>query len=141
MSEHRCRRSSRRCNEASSNADSTSLAYFQENIFCRECERAVAYVCKLVTNIGYLQIFWPRYSPQWFREDNSARNGSREKKPRKANTKMGERQHRYIRVRLVRWQQQAEWRRTAINFEETSAWQRRPDEDMLREEYDLTFLT
>ena len=34
---------------------------------------------------------------QWFREDNNARNGSREKKPRKGKTKMGERHHRYIR--------------------------------------------
>ena len=36
-------------------------------------------------------------------------------------------------IRLVLWQQQAEWRRTGINFAETSA-QRRPDEDVLREE-------
>ena len=32
-------------------------------------------------------------------------------------------------IRLVRWQQQAEWRKTGINFAETSG-QRRPDEDM-----------
>ena len=35
-------------------------------------------------------------------------------------------------IRLVRWQQQAEWRRIGIKFAETSG-QRRPDEDMLRE--------
>ena len=35
--------------------------------------------------------------PQWFREDSNARNGSREKKQRKATTKMGERHHRYVR--------------------------------------------
>ena len=40
-------------------------------------------------------------------------------------------------IRLVRWQQQAEWQRTGINFAETSG-QRRPDEDMLREEKKLT---
>ena len=34
---------------------------------------------------------------QWFREDNNARNGSREKKPRKAKTEMGERHHGYVR--------------------------------------------
>ena len=39
----------------------------------------------------------------------------------------------YVQIRSVRWQQQAEWRRTGINFAETSG-QRRPDEDMLREE-------
>ena len=33
----------------------------------------------------------------WFREDNNARNGSREKKPRKAKTEMGERHHGYVR--------------------------------------------
>ncbi len=36
-------------------------------------------------------------------------------------------------IRLVRWQQQAQWRRTGIHFAETSG-QRRLDEDMLREE-------
>ena len=36
------------------------------------------------------------YMPQWFREDNNARNGSREKKQRKATTKMGERHQRYV---------------------------------------------
>ena len=36
-------------------------------------------------------------------------------------------------IRLVRWQQQAKWRRTGISFAVTSG-QRRPDEDMLREE-------
>ncbi len=37
-------------------------------------------------------------------------------------------------TRLVRWQQQAEWRRTGINFAETY-WKRRPNEDIiLREE-------
>ena len=56
---------------------------------------------------------------------------SRKKKKRKAKTKMGERHHRSIC--LVRWQQQAEWWRTVINFAETSG-QRRPDEDMLRED-------
>ena len=35
-------------------------------------------------------------------------------------------------IRLVRWQQQAEWPGTGIHFAETSG-QRRPDEDMLRE--------
>ena len=30
------------------------------------------------------------------REDDNVRNGSREKKPRKAKTKMGERHHRYV---------------------------------------------
>ena len=34
---------------------------------------------------------------------------------------------------LVRWQQQAEWRRTGINFAETSG-QGHPDENMLRKE-------
>ena len=34
---------------------------------------------------------------------------------------------------IVLWQQQAEWRRTGTNLAETSG-QRRPDEDMLREE-------
>ena len=43
------------------------------------------------------EILWPRYSPQWFREDNNARNGSREKKQRKAKTKMGETHHRHVR--------------------------------------------
>ena len=43
-----------------------------------------------------LIILWPRYSPQWLREDDNARNGSREKKPRKAKTKMGERHHIYV---------------------------------------------
>ena len=33
---------------------------------------------------------------RWFRDDNNARNGSREKKQRKAKTKMGERHHRYV---------------------------------------------
>ena len=69
--------------------------------------------------------------PQWVREDNNARNGSWEKKPRKAKTKMGERHHI---ISLVRWQQQAEWRRTGISFAATSG-QRRPDEDMLQGEY------
>ena len=36
-------------------------------------------------------------------------------------------------IRSVRWQQQAEWRRTGINFAETSG-QQRPDEEMIREE-------
>ena len=36
-------------------------------------------------------------------------------------------------IRLVRWQQQALWRRTGINFAKTSR-QRRPEEDMLGEE-------
>ena len=40
-------------------------------------------------------------------------------------------------LRLVRWQQQAEWRRTGINFAETSG-QRRPDENMLREKEDVS---
>ena len=40
-------------------------------------------------------------------------------------------------LRLVRWQQQAEWRGTGISFSETAG-QRRPDEDMLREERDAT---
>ena len=31
-------------------------------------------------------------------------------------------------IRLVRWQQQVEWRRTGINFADTSG-QRRPEED------------
>ena len=35
-------------------------------------------------------------------------------------------------IRLVRWQQQVEWRRIGTNFAETSG-QRRPGEDMLRE--------
>ena len=43
-------------------------------------------------------------------------------------------------IRLVRWQQQAEWRRTGINFAETSG-QRRPDEDMLREEDSSTAMS
>ena len=42
------------------------------------------------------EILWPRYSRQWFREDNNARNGSREKKSRKAKTKMGVRHHRDV---------------------------------------------
>ena len=33
--------------------------------------------------------FWPRNSTQWFTVDNNAMNGSREKKPRKAETEMG----------------------------------------------------
>ena len=42
-------------------------------------------------------------------------------------------------IRLVRWQQHAEWRRTCINFAVTSG-QRRPGEDMLREvEADQTY--
>ena len=49
----------------------------------------------------------------------------------KAKTKMGE--IGTSQIRLVRWQQQAEWRGTGINFAETSG-QRRPDENMLREE-------
>ena len=73
-------------------------------------------------------MIWPHYSPQWFREDNNARNGSRKKKQRKAKTKMGEIHHI---IRLVRWQLQAEWRRTGIIFAETSG-QRRPDEDAHR---------
>ena len=40
--------------------------------------------------------YFTHYSPRWFREDNNARNGSREKKPRKAKTKMGERHHIYV---------------------------------------------
>ena len=36
----------------------------------------------LPTKTSKTEILWPRYSPQWFREDNKARNGSREKKPR-----------------------------------------------------------
>ena len=47
---------------------------------------------------------------------------------------MGERYHRCIR--LARWQQQAEWRRTGIELAKTFA-QRRLDEDMLREEESL----
>ena len=42
------------------------------------------------------KILWPRYSPQWFREDDNAGNGSREKKQRKAKAKMGEIHHRYV---------------------------------------------
>ena len=40
------------------------------------------------------------------------RNGSRKKKQRNDKTNMGEIHH----ICLVRWQQQAEWRRTGINF-------------------------
>ena len=37
----------------------------------------------------------PRHLTQWFKDIN-ARNGSREKKQRKAKTEMGERHHRYV---------------------------------------------
>ena len=69
---------------------------------------------------------------QWFSEDNDARNGIREKKQRKAKTKMGER-HKTSQIRFVRWQQQVEWRRTGIDFAKTFG-QRHPEEDMLLEE-------
>ena len=62
--------------------------------------------------------------------DNNARNVRREKKQMKAKTDMGQRHHIYV---LVRWQQQAEWRRTGINLAETSG-QRCPGENLLREE-------
>ena len=48
----------------------------------------------------------------WFREDKNARNGSREKKLRKTKA-MGQIHHI---LRLVRWQQQGEQRRTDIDF-------------------------
>ena len=47
------------------------------------------------------EILWPRYSPRWFREDNNARNSSREKKQRKAKTKMGERHQRYVCTKRI----------------------------------------
>ena len=76
-------------------------------------------------------IRWPRYSStKWFREDNNAMNGRRERsrgKPRDG------RNTSHIGLYLVRWQQQAEWWRTGINFADTSG-QRSPDEDVLREE-------
>ena len=50
---------------------------------------------------------------------------------------MGEIHQRYIYVRSVRWQRQAEWRRTGNTFAVKSG-QRRPDEDMLREEDTVT---
>ena len=51
---------------------------------------------QLFNKTSTTEILWPRYSPQWFREDNDARNGSREKKPRKARTNMGEIHYRYV---------------------------------------------
>ena len=70
---------------------------------------------------------WPRHSRQWLREDNNARNGSRDKKQRKAKTNMGERHHRYI--------QMAAASRVVIRgivFTKTFG-QRRPEEDALSE--------
>ena len=63
----------------------------------------------------------------WFGEDKNAMNGVREKKQRKTKAKMGEIHHI---LRLVRWQQQAEQRRTDIDFTKTFE-HRRPGEDML----------
>ena len=79
-----------------------------------------------------LKIIWPRYSPQWFRENNNARNGSRKKKQRKAKTKIGERQ---ITDTFGTMAAAASRVAAGINFAETSR-QRRSDEDMLREESD-----
>ena len=71
------------------------------------------------------------HSPQWFREDDNARNGSRERS-RGETRQIWEKYITlaYRGLRLVRLQEQEEWRRTGIDFAET----RRPDEDMLREE-------
>ena len=38
-----------------------------------------------------------KHPTQWVREDNKARNDSREKEQRKVKTKMGERHQRYVR--------------------------------------------
>ena len=44
--------------------------------------------------------FGARQSPQWFREDNNARNGSREKKQRKTKTNIWE---KYIYIYIYVW--------------------------------------
>ena len=54
------------------------------------------WLCNFVIRQKLLKILWPRYSTQWFREDNMERGGSREKKQRKAETNMRERHHKYI---------------------------------------------
>ena len=63
----------------------------------------------------------------WFGEEKNASNGSREKKQRKTKATMGEIHHI---LRLVRWQQQAERRRTDIDFTKTFEY-RHPEHDVL----------
>ena len=64
------------------------LLYADDTVIMAENE------CGMQRNLNLLNEY---YSTQWFREDNNARNGSREKKPRKAKTEMGERHHGYVR--------------------------------------------
>ena len=52
---------------------------------------------------------------------------------KEAEESLDKHRRKTTRIRLVLWQQQAEWRRTGVNFAETSG-QRLPDEEMLREE-------
>ena len=74
-------------------------------------------------------LLWSCHSTQWVCEDNNARNGSREKEQRKAKPTMGEIHHIYI------WcdgsSKQSGGGQASIS--QTSR-QRRPEEDMLREE-------
>ena len=74
--------------------------------FTSSTSKLALYFCKTSTT----KILWPRYSLQRFREDNNARNGSRGKEAEESQDKDG---RKTSQIRLLRWQRQAEWRRTA----------------------------